>query len=445
VTKITKIKFALLGATALFAATSAHAQVANTWEITGDVTVSASNTSADGVKVDGTNGNFIDGANVADGYKNSISAAAVGSSASQSFNAFNGSTAGTSAVATYDANISVTSGNLTDVTNVNSLSGSPTIAAGQGNSISLAAVGSSASGGATFSAANATADNTFSLAVGGTVTVQSGDGATLGTDATGDTGGNAGAISVQLGDPAIETPNIQTGNANSISAAGVGSSASFGLSFNDGGVGGGSTIKTETSVGDLLTVSATNTADGSVSISQDGTAGGDNASVSGADIAAGTGNSISVAAVGSSGSVSVADNVYGAGSGVTGTVDFQDIQVSTVNEGAVTNNTSLTDSPTINGSGTSLNTNNSISVAGVGTSASVGFSVTDYSGSGDSVSALALTTGAITIAAVNVGGVTVNTGMAGPTIEGGMQNSISAAAVGASASQSISHTMLPGL
>ncbi|MFM9937546.1 MAG: beta strand repeat-containing protein [Novosphingobium sp.] len=440
-TKITKIKFALLGATALFAATSAHAQVANTWEITGDVNVTATNNSTSGILVDGTDGNFVDGANVQDGYKNSISAAAVGASASQSFTAFNASNAGSTASGTYDGNITVTAGNIDTVGNVNSLTGEPTIAAGQGNSISLAAVGASASGGATFSAANATADNVFSLTIGGTTTVQVGDGTTVGDDATGDAGGNAGAISVSLG--AIDTPTITTGNANSISAAGVGASASFGLTFNTGGVGGDSTIATETSIGDLLTVTATNTADGSVTISSDGTDAGDQAVVNTALISGGTNNSISVATVGSSGSVSVADNVYGAGSGSTGTIDFSDIAVNTLNEGTITNKTLLDDGPTIDGSGTSLNTLNSISVAGVGTSASVGFSVTDYSGDGSGVSTAALTAGQIDIVANNLGQVTVSTGLVTPTINGGLQNSISAAAVGASASQSISHTVLP--
>ena len=89
--------------------------------------------------------------------------------------------------------------------------------------------------------------------------------------------------------------------------------------------------------------------------------------------------------------------------------------------------------------------NNSISVAGVGTSASVSFSVTDYSGTGDAVSKGAFTTGQIDIVGTNIGSVAVNTGMATPTISGGLQNSISAAAVGASASQSVSHTILPAL
>lgn len=433
-TKITKIKFALLGATALLAATSAHAQVADTWDITGDVNVTATNNTADGVSLDGTNGNFVDGANIQDGYKNSISGAAVGASASQSFTALNASAAGSIALGQYDANIALAAGNSTAVLNTNSLTSTPTIVAGQGNSISLAAVGASASGGGTMSGLNGTADNAFSLTIGGTTTVQTGAGTadSAGGSVADGVGGNDGDIGVRL-DAGVDNPVISTGNANSISVAAVGSSSSFGLTFNNDA---GSTNATASSLGDLLTVTSSNT--GGISVSSDGTDAGDNAVINTALISAGTNNSISAATVGSSGSVSVSDNIYGSAGGTTGTVDFSDITVSTLNEGTITNKTQLDDGPTIE-----AGTLNSISVAGVGTSASVGFSVTDYSGDGTGVSATALSTGQIDIAATNVGGVLVSTGMATPTISGGFQNSISAAAVGASASQSISHTVLP--
>ena len=78
-TKINLTKAALLAATALLGATSAHAQVADSWDIGSDVSVTGTNTGGD-VKLDASAAG-IQGANIADGYKNSISNAAVGSSA----------------------------------------------------------------------------------------------------------------------------------------------------------------------------------------------------------------------------------------------------------------------------------------------------------------------------------------------------------------------------
>jgi len=428
VTKITKLKFALLGATALLASTSARAQVADSWTL-GDTTVTSLN-QAD-VKLDlNTDGTGISGANIQDGYKNSISGAAVGGSASSSFNYYNGSAQDGGATATIGS-LNVVAGNANAVTNdATPGNQTPLIATGDGNSISLAAVGSSASTSATFSATGATgvtAATTYTVT--GTTTVSSGDGIG-GADATDPTiGGNTGDVSLILG--TVAAPNIQAGNGNSISAASVGSSASLSLGIN--AQGGGNFAEVDFSLGGA-TVTSTNT--GGSTIDADGAGGA--VTIDTALIDSGNSNSISAAAIGASASLSVSDTAYSGGLGpIAAKADLGDVSVLSNNSGTISNHTDLTSAPTI-----SDGTGNSISVAGIGSSASVSFSTTDYSAV-PAVTALVQTAGTVGIASVNTGGVTVTSGFDTPTIAAGFNNSISAAAVGSSASQSISTLITP--
>ena len=426
---INKTKIALLGATALFAATSAHAQIADTWDITGDVSVSALNQSTDAVTLDnsgaGTPG--IDAASIAAGYKNSISAAAVGSSASSSFNYFNNSAQDVASTATLEGGVTVVSGNVAAVLNTNDLTGTPTITTGSGNSISLASVGC---GNALLS--------TVEYSTGGDVLVQSGDGIG-GADATDATvGGNDNTIDVALLS-GIETATITGGSTNSISVAGVGSSASLNLALN--AVDASNFTSADFTIGGSVTVNSTNSENGAVTVSL----GGANAVADGANIQDGDANSISVAAVGSSASVSFSDTVNSFGSaavaGTPGggnsaaTFTAGDIAVNSYNAGSITNNTEFSNSPSI-----VAGNNNSISAAGVGSSASVSFTAADYSDAGKTAAVTSV--GGITVASLNLGAVTVTSGLAGPTITDGYNNSISNAAVGASASQAISVTAL---
>lgn len=437
-TKLNLIKAALLGATALLA-TSAHAQaVVDTWDIGGDVSVTASNTTADAVSLDGTNGGFVVGASIADGYKNSISGAAVGSSASASATQFSSNDANLPSFSvTYNGGLTATSTNTVAVSNINDIVDSATITAGQGNSISLAAVGSSASGSSTFSNVNGTAfDDTTSFVydVEGDVTIQSGDGVTAGladTDIIDNAvGGNANAVSLQFA-TGIAAPTIETGEGNSISGAAVGSSASFSLGLNT--AAGAAYNEVSQTLNGALNITSTNTADGAVSVN----AGTDtDLAVDGAAINAGNSNSISVAGVGASGSFSVSNTMYTGGLGAVAgyNVTTQDISVSTLNEGAVSVNAVMTSAPTI-----SAGNANSISIAGVGASASTSFTTTDYEGAGTSI--LNGSVQGITLASVNVADVKVTTGLETPTIAGGFNNSISTAAVGASASQSATQNL----
>lgn len=499
-------KLALLGATAFLAATSANAQVADTWSIAGDVTVSALNTGA--VTNDPVNGGTVAGVEAAEitaGYKNSISGATVGASASSGFTTVNNSGVGGDAVIEFGGAVNVVAGSASDVINNTDVITSATIGGGNANSISLAAVGSSASvtGSTTLTdvaGGPVGADETFSY-TSGQLVISSGaaDGTVDAADTT--IGGNAGAVTLSLA-TSLTAPQIAGGNANSISVAGVGSSASasfsasidgdgsvldaFDLSLADGalissaadaasavavGLGAGATEPTiaggnantisaaalgssasfalaagtsangqitafNATVGELQ-VDSTNA--GTVTLGG-GTDGADQATFDTASIAgAGNSNSISAAAVGSSGSVSFASTIYdsGNGDGITGDVAFDAITVNSTNSGEILNNVNLSTSGNIDGGA-----KNSISIAGLGASASQSISITDNSG----VAITAVNTavgGDVILAAVNSGGVSViGGGLQAPVIADGFSNSISAAAVGASASQSVTRTVL---
>jgi hypothetical protein len=508
VTKLKMTKLALLGATAFLGAASAHAQVADTWAINGDVQVTSTNqaetTTLDPIAASTTG---VDGATITAGFKNSVSGAAVGSSASSSFTSVNNSGVGGAAGLVIDGTVTVAAGNVAAVLNNNDIATGATISGGSANSISLAAVGSSASvsGSTTITDVGTSAatpiegDETFAY-TSGALTVSSGNADGVDTEAGSTVGGNAGTVTVTLASgvnvPLIEggfgnsisvagvgssssasfsataggegvvldsstvtltdgatinaansddgivqvnlteaglvTPAIGGGNANSVSAAAVGSSASFSLASST--FGGGVITAFGAEVGEL-NVSSTN-GENTVSLAA---ADGDGATaINGATIAglASNGNSISASAVGSSGSVSFSNTVNSVSGGAAGgDVTFAAINVNSTNAGAITNNTSVTELATIEGG-----SRNSISVAGVGSSASQSLSTTDYSGAG--LTQVNAATGAITLAALNTGAVSVSGGLANAAITDGFSNSVSAAAVGASASQSVSRTVV---
>ena len=525
-TKIHKTKLALLGATAFLTATTAQAQVADSWNITGAVEVTATNTNEDGVTLDpidlgATTGT--DGAEITNGFRNSISASAVGSSASSSFTSVNNSGIGGDATILFGTDVApggvtVVSGNLAPVLNNNDFATGVTIVAGEANSISLAAVGSSASvsGSTTLSDVVTTADalggaidggETYSYSAGD-VAVSSGSGTakfngTANGEKLADTGGNGASVTMTLA-TGVNTPAIQEGSGNSISVAGVGSSASASFSATVGGADNILDLASFTTASG--TVTATNSYDGVVQVNLGAglvtptigeTAGGNANSISAAAVGSsasfsvasstfgggvitefdaalgdvsvtsfngensvtlanadgddqtaiteatiqnlGNGNSISASAVGSSGSVSYSNTVNSVGGGTspaadTSTVAFGAIDVTSTNRGTINNYTSL-DQGSIDGG-----SRNSISIAGVGASASQSLSVTDYTGAGATSVASSATD--ITLIASNVGAVSVSGGLVSASIADGFSNSISAAAVGASASQSVSRTVV---
>jgi hypothetical protein len=166
----------------------------------------------------------------------------------------------------------------------------------------------------------------------------------------------------------------------------------------------------------------------------------------GGTISAGTGGSISQAVVGASGSSSFTNNVSGADSRLTpGAIEGANEYVVGA-QNIVVNNTSAAVSITgdigttdlANNNSITGGVNNSISLSGIGASGSTSFN-NIYSGG------LAATTnsGVYSIAALthtvgNTGSVTVTSNTYGATIGGGVNGSISSAAVGATATTSFS-------
>jgi hypothetical protein len=193
---------------------------------------------------------------------------------------------------------------------------------------------------------------------------------------------------------AADDPVINSGNNNSISLAGVGASGSLSYS----GIQTGSLSEENYTVLGVATVLGTNT--GAVTV---GT-GGNVAGLYGGTVTAGNGNSISVAAVGASGSVSLNSLVDGGTPNTTVTLTGG-LNVDGLNTGAISliSQIGLTNGaankPTI-----TAGNGNSISVAAVGASGSVSYSDIQLSGT---ASEQFLIPGAVTVDGTNNAGGTV--------------------------------------
>jgi hypothetical protein len=346
------------------------------------------------------------------GNNNSISLAGVGASGSLSYSGIQtGSLSQEDYTVTGVATVlgtntgAVTVGTATNAETVAGIYGG-TVAAGNGNGISVAAVGASGSISLNSVVNGGTPDTTVTFTGG------------LNVD-----GLNAGAVALasQIGltNGAANKPTIAAGNGNSISVAAVGASGS--VSYSDVQLTG--TASEQFLIPGTVMVDGTNNAAGTVTAT---------GSVFGGTISGGNANSISVAAVGASGSVSadslviagVPDNTLTFGSTVA-VVGANNAAVSlTGNLGSTAN--VANDSPSITGG-----VSNSISLTGVGASASVSFSNTSVSGAdGSNNYSIA---GATTITADNNAIVGVTGTVYGGAISGGTGNGISVAAVGSSA------------
>ncbi len=451
VTTINKMKIALLGATALLASTAAHAQVADTWTIgdgAADATVTSSN-NADVVLNDFGSAGAGTGMIVSaiDGTKNSVSGSALGASASVGFNTTTATDSSlTGNVSALSLGVSATNaGNVTNTAAIDVSGG----VLGQLNSVSRVALGASA--GVSTSATVIGGDQVFGYTAP-TSTVS----ATNDLNADGESTTVFMASSIAGGEVG--------GNGNSVSFAGIGSSASVGASSTilDGSQTGSYNFSLNAD-GEApgLNVTSVNTANVTVT----GPGATDNATLDNAGIIdavaiTGTnGNSVSASGIGSSASVSYALTVYGGdvtnsagfGAGIdadgNAVLSADPVKITSVN-GATYDGTDVTalDTPTTITNTTQIGaveisnvdgSNNSISVAGIGASASYSFSVTDMSGAGSAISNN-LVGGTPTLLAANYSAVNVDSGIGGATIAGGVNNSVSTAAIGASASQSFS-------
>lgn len=394
---------------------------------TGPSEITATNTATGTVTLEG---NFSSGTDITNGVSNSISRAAVGASASLSYTSVDTAGSASTETVTVDSNIVLTSSNAAAV-EVIGASGTPDtptlvpqaeIANGTSNSISTAAVGASSSLSITqvTDGADTAPERIVNIAAGNL---------TIGVNAT-----NTGAVSLlgQMGTSgtAGDAPTIGLGTSNSISMAAVGASGS--VSYTGVHNGGATTAATDTlnvADGGTITLTILNDTGGTVATT---------ASAFGANIQDGVSNSISLAAVGSSASsnfTTIVDGDDGTNPTAPATLsNFGDFVIGSTNNAAVTFTGALgttgvvPDAPTI-----ADGTMNSISLAGVGASASSGFTSIN---TGGSASFQEVNYGNLSSTATNTGGVTVTASAHGSTITNGVSNSISMASVGAVASTS---------
>jgi len=421
-TKMNKLKAALLAASSMLVSGTAFAQVVDTWEA-GDVGITSENGEGATVAV-GTYeaATVINGVDLS-GERLSISQSAVGVSGSLSVNnaaSFDGAVNGTVG----DVTIAVTNGEGADVSNIGSIT-KGVISDGVQNGISRSAVGSSAS-----TSVNVLADG--GAIHGSTYTV--GD---VGITSTNNAAVVAG-VNFGTSGTATDAPKITDGTNNSISATAIGATGSMSVATT---AMNGAAETTAIEVGDV-TILAESVEDGSVLMAST-TDGETKGGIFGAKIDGGTSNSISANAIGTSASFGYSTTLKGDGSTITSADTIGDVKVTSTNASAVTNlmdigksgTTSSVDSASISDTAT----NSSIGVAGIGATASVSYGSTDLTG-GSGATTNAVEIGATTIATTNTGAVLVSGSIYNPSVGAGFGNSISVAAVGASASQTFNNT-----
>jgi len=419
-TKMNKLKAALLAASSLLVSGTASAQVVDTWTA-GDVGITSENGDGATVAV-GTYdaATVIDGVDL-DGERLSVSQSAVGVSGSLSLNAtsaFDGAVTGTVGAVT----IEVTNGEGADVSNIGSITNG-VISDGVQNGISRSAVGSSASTSVNILAdGGAIHDSTYTV----------GD---VGITST-NNGGVIAGVELGIAGDATAAPTITDGTSNSISATAIGATASMSVGTT---AMGGAAETTAITVG-AVEVTAESAAGGSVLMasSADGeTAGG----IFGAKIDGGSSNSISANAIGTSASFGYSTTLKGEGSAITSEDTIGTVAVTSTNASAVTSlmDIGVSGSTSDRAAIADTATNSSIGVAGIGATASVSYSSTDLTGGSGATSNVA-NIGATTIASTNTGAVLVGGSIYNPSVGAGFGNSISVAAVGASASQTFNNS-----
>jgi len=419
-TKMNKLKAALLAASSLLVSGTASAQVVDTWTA-GDVGITSENGDGATVAVGSYDtATVIDGVDIS-GERLSISQSAVGVSGSLSLNSatsFDGSVEGTVGAVT----VEVTNGAGADVSNIGSITNS-VISDGVQNGISRSAIGSSAS-----TSVNVLAD-------GGAIHDAT---YTVGDVAITSTNNGAVIAGVELGiaGDATAAPTITDGTNNSISATAIGATGSLSVGTT---AMNGAAETTAIGVG-AVAVTAESTADASVLMasSVDGeTAGG----IFGAKIDGGNANSISANAIGTSASFGYSTTLKGEGSTITSADTIGTVEVTSNNASAVTNlmDIGVSGSASDGASISDTASNSSIGVAGIGATASVSYGSSDLTG-GSGATTNAVEIGATTIGSTNTAAVLVGGSIYNPSIGTGFGNSISVAAVGASASQSFSNT-----
>lgn len=371
------------------------AQVADSWSISGDVTISASNTNAP-VSLIPTDVALLSAPTIADGSRNTISASAVGATASASY--VNANDQDAAMAAAVDGDVIVSAINLgSDITVAGTVDGAA-IEQGHDNTIALSGVGASAQisvvddvlGGATVSR---------SLDINGDITLNA---------------ENSGAVSVQTDVAGVE---INGGTRNTFSGTAIGASAGVSvLAVVDDGA-----YSSDISIGSggLISVTANNSGDVRIGATDDPTQA---ATLSGAVLGVDSvDGSVSLMAIGASGSVSSTTVVY------AGTADpnvvFGEIVFDVVNTGAVEANVTIADA--------SIEGKNSISTGAIGSAMSNSAKSISYVEDAQGVTG---TLDSVSFASSNSGSILMAGGLSNSGIASGFSLAIGLNAVGTSAS-----------
>jgi len=396
----------------------AFGQIAQTWAIGGDITVSATNEDTT-VSVAPSEGILMNAPTISDGSRNTISVTAIGASASVSNSSV--SFQDVAMTDSVDGNITVSASNLNSTITVSGTIDGAVIEQGHDNTISVAAVGASAQfsvtddvlGGATVSR---------SLTVNGDIS--------LNAENTGDVN-----LQIAVGSNG-DGVSINGGTRNAFSGTALGASAGISvLTIVDDG-----TYSSDIGIGvdsgsSVYAHNSGNVRIGSVDDpTEDTTLNG--ATISGDSVD----SSISLMAIGASGSVNSTTVVY-AGSavqsvafGVSGSdagsdepsVTFGDVNFDVQNTGNVEAYVSIT--------GSSFEGKNSISAGAIGST--MGNSVKFINYTGEDVPTR-VTFGAVNYITFNTASVRVSGGMDAPEISDGFGLSRSVNAIGAAASFSL--------
>lgn len=381
----------------LAATCPAQAQTAEVWQVVGPLSIQAINADAAEIAMLPTDPGDV--ATLRDivimsGSRNSISMSAIGATASASVVA-SGST-DFSAVRVFDSDIAVSATNLAPISNTGTIENA-TIQSGVQNGISRSAVGASAALSSFFHVTGG-ADAELAFSTTGDITISA---------------DNEAPVSLRTD---IVGAQIASGDDNTISGSAVGASASLSLqAVVEGGSTG--TINYSVSPDAMITVSATNSGDVTLSSAID-----EGAPATFSDLSFGTDSkrgTISLTAVGASATISVATYLYD--SDATITSEFGEYTLSATNTGAVSANVSI-DGLTVE-EGT-----NSINFGSMGTV--IGFSQKIY-GSADGADPAPTTMPTPQWQSSNEGSVVVDTVLNDITIVGGINRSVGVTSAGA--------------
>ncbi len=376
----------------------ALAQVADSWSISGDLTVSAVNSDT-AISLIPSEGVLMSAPSIADGSRNTISASAVGATASVSFA---GATDQDVDMADFvDGDVSLSAANLDSSVTIAGTIDGVSIGLGHDNTLAVSAIGASAQLGVTDDVLGGATVNR-SLVVGGDIVL---------------TAENSGAVSVQTD---VEGIDIGGGTRNSFSATAIGASASVSvLAVVDDGA---YTSDIAIADGGQISITANNSGDVLLGATDDPSA---TAIVSGATLGADSiDGTVSFTAIGASGSLSSNLIIY-AGSAEPN-VRFGEAVFDVTNSGTVQANVAIVDAV--------IDGKNSISASAIGTVVTNSAKSISYA---DDALGVTGTMEAVTFASANSGAIEMAAGLSNSGIANGFGLAITLNAIGATAAFSL--------